>query len=180
MTYYSEMILVTMPVNVNTTAWQRIYTDYNGASVPTAFFDGGVELLHGTPPSGMSSYVPHLAACCDREVAPVQIAVSVDWRSSATLEISVSAQYTGSLDTCCVIRGDIDHGGSGPDISDLVYLVTYMFSGGPDPGCEETPGSDDFPECDIDGSGSGPDISDLVALVNYMFGGCSGCLVPCP
>ena len=81
---------------------------------------------------------------------------------------------------CCLLRGDIDHGGTGPDIADLVYLVTYMFGGGPKPPCEEPVGSGYYSEADIDGSGAGPDIADLVALVNYMFGGCPACLVPCP
>jgi len=62
---------------------------------------------------------------------------------------------------CCQLRADINHSGAGPDISDLVYLVTYMFSSGPEPPCME--------EADINGSGTGPDISDLVYLVTYMF-----------
>lgn len=64
---------------------------------------------------------------------------------------------------CCELRADIDGSGSGPDISDLVYLVSYMFSGGPTPPCME--------HADVNGSGSGPDISDLVYLVSYMFSG---------
>jgi len=66
--------------------------------------------------------------------------------------------------SCCVHRGDIDHsGGTTPiDISDLVYLVDFMFSGGPEPPCSD--------EGDVDGSGVAPiDISDLVYLVDYMF-----------
>jgi len=59
------------------------------------------------------------------------------------------------------ICGDIDGNGSGPDISDLVYLVTYMFQGGAEPSNMET--------TDVDGSGAGPDIADLVYLVTYMF-----------
>ena len=35
--------------------------------------------------------------------------------------------------TCCLLRADVDHNGSGPDIADLVYLVNYMFNGGPAP-----------------------------------------------
>ncbi|MDH4035116.1 MAG: hypothetical protein OEV80_15100, partial [candidate division Zixibacteria bacterium] len=67
---------------------------------------------------------------------------------------------------CCANRGDIDHsGGSTPiDISDLVYLVDYMFTGGYAPPC--------FTEGDVDGSSVAPiDISDLVYLVDYMFTG---------
>jgi hypothetical protein len=63
---------------------------------------------------------------------------------------------------CCAVRGDIDHGGNGIDISDLVYMVDYMFTGGPPPLCVD--------EADIDGTG-GIDISDLVYLVDYMFNG---------
>jgi hypothetical protein len=62
---------------------------------------------------------------------------------------------------CCQVVGDINGSGAGPDISDLVYLVTYMFQNGPAPVCAE--------EADINGSGAGPDISDLVYLVTYMF-----------
>ena len=68
---------------------------------------------------------------------------------------------------CCIagLRGDILADGSpgeiSIDISDLVYLVSYMFQSGPEGGC---PG-----EVDINGSGSGPDIADLVYLVTYMF-----------
>jgi hypothetical protein len=47
------------------------------------------------------------------------------------------------------------------DISDLVYLVDYMFTGGPAPTC--------FEEADMDCSGGILDIADLVYLVDYMF-----------
>lgn len=61
------------------------------------------------------------------------------------------------------VCGDADGDGDGPNISDLVYLVTYMFGGGPPPPIMEA--------TDVNGDGSGPDISDLVYLVNYMFQG---------
>jgi hypothetical protein len=64
--------------------------------------------------------------------------------------------------SCCQIRGDINHSAAGPDISDLVYLMTFMFQSGPEPPCLE--------EADANGSG-GVDISDLVYLVSYMFQG---------
>jgi hypothetical protein len=68
------------------------------------------------------------------------------------------------IGACCVGLADDPNGnGSGPDVSDLVFLVTYMFSGGPPPPCEE--------EVDINGSGDGPNVSDLVYLVTYMFSG---------
>ncbi|MCK4301457.1 MAG: hypothetical protein KAW91_01715, partial [candidate division Zixibacteria bacterium] len=69
------------------------------------------------------------------------------------------------LGECCIppIRGDINYDDAVLiDISDLVYLVDFMFNLGPEPIC--------FEEGDIDGSGSPPiDISDLVYLTDYMF-----------
>ncbi|MFH1686655.1 MAG: FG-GAP-like repeat-containing protein [bacterium] len=65
--------------------------------------------------------------------------------------------------SCCVgFTGNIDADpGDEINIADLVYLVNYMFNGGPVPAC--------WDEVDIDGNGAGPDIADLVYLVNYMF-----------
>jgi len=75
--------------------------------------------------------------------------------------------------SCCMgsMRGNVDYdGGDAIDISDLVYLVDYMFTGGQAPVCAE--------EANVDGSccagGSYEtladiDISDLVYLVDYMF-----------
>lgn len=61
------------------------------------------------------------------------------------------------------IRGNVNYDlGDGIDISDLVYLVDYMFIGGTAPVCVE--------EADINGSGE-IDISDLVYLVDFMFMG---------
>ena len=69
------------------------------------------------------------------------------------------------------IRGNVNYGGDDAiDISDLIFLVDYMFSGGLEPQC--------FEEADMNGSG-GIDISDLIHLVDYMFSG--GALPePCP
>ncbi len=68
-----------------------------------------------------------------------------------------------SAASCCMppIRGNVDYDpGDVIDISDLVYLVDFMFNGGPDPVCID--------EADVDGSGE-IDISDLVHIVDYMF-----------
>ena len=86
--------------------------------------------------------------------------------SSATFELSHGYwQEVASSGGCCNIRGDVDHSGVLPiDIGDLVYLVDYMFTGGPAPTC--------WDEGDVDGSGVVPiDIGDLVYLVDYMFTG---------
>jgi hypothetical protein len=64
---------------------------------------------------------------------------------------------------CCSIRGDIDDNGTeNPDIVDLIYLVTYMFQGGPEPVCMEATdiNGDELPQ---------PNIADLIHMVMFMF-----------
>jgi hypothetical protein len=70
--------------------------------------------------------------------------------------------------TCCMppIRGNVDGDpGDNIDISDLVMLADYMFTGGAEPPC--------WSEANVDGIGpddaGGIDISDFVYLADYMF-----------
>ncbi|HOP06242.1 MAG TPA: S8 family serine peptidase [candidate division Zixibacteria bacterium] len=60
------------------------------------------------------------------------------------------------------LRGDMNCDGA-IAIDDLVFMVAYMFSGGPAP--------DPFYVIDVNGSGGLPNIEDLVYLVDYMFNG---------
>lgn len=73
---------------------------------------------------------------------------------------------------CCTLRGDINIDGEGPDISDLLFLATYMFQGGLIPYC--------LGNANINGDELEiPDIADLVHLVTFLFQ--SGAqLAPCP
>lgn len=59
------------------------------------------------------------------------------------------------------ICGDIDGSVEPPNISDLVYLIEYMFLGGPPPPMMQA--------TDMDASGGPLDIGDLVYLVDFMF-----------
>jgi hypothetical protein len=63
---------------------------------------------------------------------------------------------------CCVMKGDINYDGSGPMIDDLIYLVMFMFQGGPVLPCMDHADVDYVPT-EI------PDIADLIYLVQYMF-----------
>ncbi|MEA1981573.1 MAG: hypothetical protein U9N54_11465 [candidate division Zixibacteria bacterium] len=66
------------------------------------------------------------------------------------------------FENCCDIRGDVDHSG-GPTpigISDLTFLVDYLFNQGATPTCMD--------EADIDNNQS-ITISDLTYLVDYLF-----------
>ncbi len=74
-----------------------------------------------------------------------------------------------SLTVTAWVCGDINNSGSGPDIGDLVYLVDFMFNGGPPPPVEAA--------ADVDGA-NGIDIADLVYLVDFMFN--QGSAPTCP
>lgn len=62
---------------------------------------------------------------------------------------------------CCLMRGDFDRSGA-VDITDLSFIVDYLFGGGPPAECPD--------ESDLDASGA-TDISDLSYIVDYLFGG---------
>jgi hypothetical protein len=87
---------------------------------------------------------------------------------STTHAYSVSGQYVDgepfSFNTTVTIyghhSGDLNLDGS-VDISDLVYMIEYFFTGGPPPQVMET--------ADLDGNGT-VDISDLMLLIEHMFG----------
>ncbi len=88
--------------------------------------------------------------------------------SRAMVDIWYEHGHDHQVECCYQLAGDVDGGSFDTDISDLVYLVTYMFSGGPPPPCVV---DGYFAETDMNGSGAGPDISDLVYTVSYMFSG---------
>lgn len=84
------------------------------------------------------------------------------WRVFATLDTARVHVLDGSLTiTGGYICGDVN-GSPGMDISDLVYLVDWMFTGGAEPPAPMA--------ADCNGSGA-VDISDLVWMVDFMFTG---------
>jgi hypothetical protein len=67
---------------------------------------------------------------------------------------------------CCVgITGDYDNNGSDePNVSDLTFLIDYLFRGGPPSDCPE--------ETDVNGSGSTePNVADLTYMIDFLFRG---------
>ncbi len=63
--------------------------------------------------------------------------------------------------------GDVNNDGAGPDLSDLTYLVNYLFVGGPGPQHLWT--------ANVNGDAEGSvDLSDLIYLVNFLFLGGAG------
>ncbi len=81
---------------------------------------------------------------------------------------SLQLIYTGGQ-TCCEIRGDVDHNGQ-MDVLDLDYFLDYLYRGGSAPPCEE--------EADADGSGQ-VDVLDLDYLIDHLYRE-GPAPVPCP
>ncbi len=79
------------------------------------------------------------------------------------------ADSNGVGDACDYVCGDADSGGA-VTVADAVYVINYIFAGGPAP----------YPlaSADVDCSGT-VSIGDAVAIISYIFGGgpapCSGC-----
>ncbi len=68
---------------------------------------------------------------------------------------------------CCLNRGNVDDetGPGGPvDVSDLTYLVAYLFNSGPVPPCPSQGNVDG-----LSGPGGDIDVSDLTFIVAYLF-----------
>ncbi len=68
--------------------------------------------------------------------------------------------------SCCIVnRGNVDNDpGDAVNVTDVTYLVNYLFRGGPVPVC--------LPEANVNGDpGESINVVDLTYLVNYLFRG---------
>ncbi len=127
----------------------RTFVDKSGDLVGTGLTMTNDGLISGMPTQGQVSFV-------------VVLSDAVGSVHERVFTFDVSPVW---------LCGDVNNDGTGPDIGDLTWLVTYMFQGGEAPAMMET--------TDVDGSGTGPDIGDLTWLVVFMFQGgadlnCSG------
>ncbi len=100
-----------------------------------------------------------------------QTAVGTSTAGSLTLTHGFWQDFGAGEEYCCVNRADVDHDGEPINISDLMFLVDYMFQSGSVPVC--------MGEADVDGDMEPINISDLMYLIDYMFQGGSA-PPPCP
>jgi len=104
---------------------------------------------------------------------------AADFDNDGGLELvtaDMSADQVAILaNTCCLgaIRGNVDYDAADEiTITDLVYMVDYMFNAGADPLCWNE-ANVDASDGDADGEDTDADIdiADLVYMVDYMFSG---------
>ncbi|HVP07445.1 MAG TPA: hypothetical protein VMS71_06350, partial [Candidatus Acidoferrum sp.] len=93
------------------------------------------------------------------------------WRLKAIDSVGFYSDYgpTYEFTYTNFVCGDVDHNGVGPDISDLSYLVDFLFVSGPPPAVLEASSFD----CNLV-----LDISDLTVLVDFLFA--NGAPLCCP
>ncbi len=90
------------------------------------------------------------------EDGDMDLAVAYAYANWGTVSIFMNL----SIIVCTSKPGDAN--GSGvPDLTDVIYLVNYIFKGSTAP----------YPLCrgDANGSGGNPNLSDLIYLINYVF-----------
>ena len=83
---------------------------------------------------------------------------------STSYKMGVGFWYGVPAGPLCTSKpGDANGSGGNPNLSDIIYLVNYVFKGGPAPN----------PSCrgDANASGSNPNLPDIIYLVNYVFKG---------
>lgn len=153
--------------------------DFNGVGADTIGFTASVLMGQGIPPGYQGPYFWITVALPDPGSIGGSFCLDSAWFPPSGIWMWAYGSTVGSFapawdgphcwsitGPCCVgQRGNVDGDFDDIlDISDLVYLVDYMFTGGPTPPCWE--------EADIDGSGDDViNITDLVHLVDYMFNG---------
>lgn len=116
---------------------------------------GNSEDYHGFPDqTGINGNISQDPLFCDTTFATLGVA-SISPLLPAHNDCGVNI---GNVSIGCYC-GDIDTSGQ-RDISDLTFLVSYMFDGGPPPNPSWAG--------DVDGSG-GTDISDVTYFVDYLF-----------
>jgi len=163
--------------------WRDIFnlmvfdTAYIGDDVDTMVF-AGVNLSGGAflPGEVKEAWNIKLSVDCDNEGRTICID-SIDqmsalvwlWQgTSDTYYPPWSGPYCLSVIKCCEgLRGNVNGDETNADITDLLYLVNYMFQNGPDPVC--------MSEANINGDAAASiDITDLTAMVAYMFASGTG------
>ncbi|MDH3891659.1 MAG: hypothetical protein OEV49_11295 [candidate division Zixibacteria bacterium] len=154
--------------------WEIRTGSLDGSGADTLGFGGSAMLDPGMPPGWDEVGYWIRLSVTDPSSVGHQICLDSCWYPPAGRWIWSYGQSPGvfppswdgphcfEIAPCCDgIRGNIDNDpGNEITISDLVYLVSYMFGGGPAPYCME--------QADLGDDGSA-DITDLIYIVEYMF-----------
>jgi thiol-disulfide isomerase/thioredoxin len=90
--YNSEeypLYFVALVSDENDDANSRLIDDYNVYGYPTAFFDGGKNVIVGSGVS-VNTYISKIMNCGQRDVHELNLSLSVEWLGNGNLEITYS------------------------------------------------------------------------------------------
>lgn len=90
--YNSEeypLYFVALVSDENDNANSRLIDDYNVYGYPTAFFDGGKNVIVGSGVS-VNTYISKIMNCGQRDVHELNLSLSVEWLGNGNLEITYS------------------------------------------------------------------------------------------
>ncbi len=159
------------PWSEATIAGDAIITEYRPMDLTSVVLEADADGDGQADPLGSALFEPVSYADCN--------ANSVDDAQDILLGTSNDANGNGFPDECevppssaasCFLCGDADGNGA-VSIADAVFLINYIFAGGPAP---NPPAAGD---ADCSGSIS---IADAVFLINYIFGGGAPPCAACP
>ncbi len=144
-----------------------LVSEQGGASIAISLSESStwfdIDKTSGTTPEEIQVSIDKTGLSPDTLLDSVMVSSAAAQNSPIYCVISLA------VTSCCQNRGNADGiiGIGGPvDVADLVYLVAYLFQGGPPPPCEEEGNADG-----IVGAGGPVDVADVVYLVPYLFGG---------
>lgn len=126
----------------------------------------------GTIPGLTATNVPTNATFMDSGNGAGSFSFNPDTTQAGVYNITFKAFDIGLADSevveitvlnCAAKPGDANGSGGTPNLTDIIYLVNYVFKGGPAPS----------PVCrgDANASGGNANLTDIIYLVNYVFKG---------
>ncbi len=133
-----------------------LFAWWNGTSFAAPFVAGEAALLYAANPQATWNDIVNAITTGVVNIDGINPAYAGDL-GSGVIDMSAALQMILGGVTC----GDLNGDNLGPDVSDLSYLVDYLFRGGAGPVYP--------PAGQIDGEGTTPNIADLTYLVSFLF-----------
>lgn len=134
------------------------YGWWSGTSFAAPFVAGQASLLYAAYPGATWNDIVNAITSSATDLEPLNPGLDGQL-GSGLINLDAALQTLLAAIPC----GDLDGDGEGPDVSDLSYLIDFLFRGGSDP---VIPGV-----ADINGDTSKANLSDLTYLIDYLFRG---------